>query len=45
MKTPERRQWRFPGVFIVNFEYILTPFSTISFVDFEQISVSWVKSL
>ena len=22
IKTPERRQWRFSGVFIVNFEYI-----------------------
>ena len=29
------------GVFIVNFEHF-TPFSSISFVDFEQVNANWV---
>ena len=37
MKTPERRS----GVFIVNFEHILTLFSSASIVNFKQVNVSW----
>ena len=29
------------GVFIVNFEHIFTPFSSVSVVDIEQVNVSW----
>ena len=36
---PERRR---SGVFIVNFEHILTPFSSVSIVYFEQVNVGWV---
>ena len=38
MKTPERRQWRRSGVFIVNFEHILD-FGTYCY--FEQVKVSF----
>ena len=31
----------FSGVFIVNFKHILHLFSGVSFVDFEQVNVSW----
>ena len=31
-------------VFIVNFEYISHLLSSVSFVDFEQVIVSWVNS-
>ena len=31
----------FSGVFIVNFKHILHLFSSVSFVDFEQVNVSW----
>ena len=41
IKTPERRQWRRSGVFIVNFEYNLHPFDSASIADFEQVNVSW----
>ena len=41
INTPERRQWRHPGVFIVNFEHISHFFSTVSIVDFEQANVCW----
>ena len=41
-KTPERRQWRRTGVFIVNFEYIPI-FSDVSIVDFEQEIFCWDK--
>ena len=40
--TPQRRQWHRSGVFIVNFEYIFTTFSSVSIGDFEQASISWV---
>ena len=40
IKTPERRQWRRSGVFLVNFWAYLTPFSSVSIVDFEQINFS-----
>ena len=41
IKTPELRQWRHSGVFIVNFKHF-TPFSSVSIVDFEQVNVSWI---
>ena len=41
LKTPERR---LSGVFIVNFEPISTPFSSVSIIDFEQVNVSWFTS-
>ena len=44
IKTPESRQCGRGVVlvfFIVNFQHI-TPFSSVSFVDFEQVNFSWV---
>ena len=40
MKAPGRRQWRRPGVFIVNGTY-LTPYFNISIVNFEQVIAGW----
>ena len=40
-KTPERRHWRRPGVFIVNFWH-LSPFYSVSIVDLEQLNVAGV---
>ena len=40
-KPPERRQWRWSGVFIVDFKLISHLF-WVSLVDFEQVNVSWV---
>ena len=40
LKTSERPHLRRPGVFIVNLEHILTPFSSVSIIDFERVSVS-----
>ena len=43
IKTPERRQWRCSGAFIVNFEhisYLVLVF--LSIVNFEQVNTSWV---
>ena len=40
-KALEQYQWRRSGVFIVSFEYI-TPFSSVSFVAFEQVNDCWV---
>ena len=37
IKTPEQRQWRRSGVFIVNFEHI-SHLSNVSIVDFEQVN-------
>ena len=37
IKIPERRR---SGVFIVNFEHIFTPFSSVSIIDFEIVNVS-----
>ena len=37
MKTPERREWRHSGVFIVNFEYIFTSCSSVSIIKFDHI--------
>ena len=31
--------------FYFNFEHISTPFSTVSLIDFEQVNVSWVKTV
>ena len=36
IKTPERRHGCGCGVFIVNFEHIFTPFSSVAIVNFEQ---------
>ena len=33
------RQWRRSGIFIVNFEHYLTPFSSFSIIDFKQVSL------
>ena len=40
IKTPERRQWRCAGVFVVNFEHF-TPCSSVSIVNFEHVIVGW----
>ena len=42
-KTPEQRQWRHSGVFIVNFENISHFFSGVSIVNFEQVNDSSVR--
>ena len=34
--TTERRHWRLSGVFIVNFEHIFTPSSSVVIIEFEQ---------
>ena len=45
MKTPERRQWRRSGVFIVNFEHIShPPCSSVSIVNFEQVNAGWISA-
>ena len=41
IKPPEQRPWRRSGVFIVNFEHI-SPFSSVSVVNFEQVNDCWV---
>ena len=41
IKTLEWRHWRRSGVFIVNFENILHPLSSVSIFGFEQVNVSW----
>ena len=38
IKTPKRRHWRRSGVFIVNFEHISHPFSSVSIV---MVTTSW----
>ena len=45
IKTPERRQWRCSGVFIVMFWTYFTPFSSVPIVDFEQVIVSWLPNM
>ena len=42
IKTPERRQWRHSGVFIINFEQFFTPCSSVSIVKFEHANADWV---
>ena len=39
IKTPERRQWRRFGVFILNFDYIPYLFSSVSIADSEQVII------
>ena len=43
IKTPERRQWRRSGVFIVNFEHIshLAPCCNVSAFNFEHVIAGW----
>ena len=43
-KTPERRHWRRPGVFIVNFEHI-SHLVLVSIVNFEQLNADWVHKM
>ena len=38
IETPERRQWRRSGVFIVNFEHISQVVLSVSSVNFEQVN-------
>ena len=40
--TPERRQWRRSGVFIVNFEHLI-PCSSVSTANFEHVIAGRVK--
>ena len=42
MKTPEPRKWRRFGVFIVNFEYISPPFSSVSIVNIGLVNAGCV---
>ena len=42
IKTPERRNWRRSGVFIINFGTYFTPCSSVSIVNFEQVNTGWV---
>ena len=46
IKTPEQRQWRYSGVFNVNFEHISYLFLVflVSVVNFGQVNASWVAS-
>ena len=44
IKTPERRHWRVSGVFIVKFEYIFSPSSSVYNVNFEQVNAGWAVS-
>ena len=44
IETPERRQWRCFGVFIVNREKNLTLCSSVSIVNFEQVNAGWLMS-
>ena len=38
IKSPERRHWRYSGVFIVNFKTYFTPCSSVSIVNFEHVN-------
>ena len=42
IKTPERRHWPRPSVFIVNFEHIS---HLVSIVNFEQVNADWGRIL
>ena len=45
IKTPERRQWRLSGVFIVNFEHIShSPCSSVSIVNSEQVNAGCISA-
>ena len=41
IKTAERCHQLRSGVFIVNFEHIFTPCSSVSIVNFEQVNAGW----
>ena len=41
IKTPEQRQWRCSGVFIVNFEHVSHLF-LVFIANFEQLNARWV---
>ena len=45
MKSPEGREWRRSGVFIVNFEHMSHICSSVSSVNFEQVNADQVESL
>ena len=42
IKTTERRHWRRSGVFVVKFEHIFTPCSSVSIVSFEHVFGGYV---
>ena len=41
IETPERRHWRRSGVFIVNFEHISKPYSSVCIANFEHVIAGW----
>ena len=41
IRIPERHHWRRSGIFIVNFWTYLTPCSSVSVVNFEQVNAGW----
>ena len=41
-RTMSMAHWRRSSVFIVNFEHILHPFCSVSFVEHEQVNVCWL---
>ena len=41
IKTPEQRQWRRSGVFVVNFEHISHRVLSVSVVNFEHVIAGW----
>ena len=41
IKTPEQRQGSRFGVFIVSFEHIPTPCSSVSIVNFKHVNADW----
>ena len=38
---PKRRHWRRSGAFIVHFEHIFTPCSSVSILNFEHVISGW----
>ena len=42
IKTPERRQWRRSGVFIVNFEHIAHLVLVFLLLNFEHVNAGWI---
>lgn len=43
VKTPKRRKWHRPGIFIFNLKPILQ-LSSISIVGFEQVNACWLRA-
>ena len=43
MIKTERRRWRCPEVFIVNFEPQFTLFASVSIANFEKVNVCWLS--